>query len=208
MRHFVLAACLAATTALTPALAEEIPGSQFEAGNWTGAAHTDERGEFSYCAVSVGYTNNETLWIGLYPNDTLSILLSHPDVLFRPGEQFDMTIMMETGLPWTGVGEAWDEYFAGITWEGIQPTVDFLVSGQYLRMLGIGIDEGYDVQGIPEALALAQTCLAQNTRGGKNLGVAPVKTPPPPKVPDLSKPRTSGTGTGSVLGTPAPKPAP
>lgn len=208
MRHIVLASCLTATASLTPAFADEIPGSQFDAGNWIGAAHTDDRGAFSYCAVSVGYTNDETLWLGLYPNDTLSILLSHPDVRFRTGEQFDITIMMETGLPWTGVGEAWDEYFAGITYEGIQPTVDFLVRGQYLRMLGIGIDEGYDVNGIADALGLAQTCLAKNTGGGKSLGVAPGKTPPPPKVPDLSKPRTSGTGTGSVLGTPAPKPAP
>ncbi len=216
MRHIVLAACLAATTALTPAMAmaEEIPGSQFEVGNWTGAAYTDEQGAFAYCSVSVGYTNDETLWLGFYPNDTLSILLSHPDVRFQTGEQFDMQMMMETGLPWSGVGEAWDEFFAGITWEGIQPTVDFLASGQYLRMLGIGIDGGYDVQGIPEALALAQTCLAQNTGGGggkilgSTPGTAPGKTPPPPKVPDLSKPRTSGTGTGSVLGTPAPKPAP
>jgi len=208
MRHIVLAACLAATTALTPAFAEEIPGSQFEAGNWTGAAYTDDRGAFSYCSVSVGYTNDETLWLGFYPNDTLSILLSHPDVRFQTGEQFDMQMMMETGLPWSGVGEAWDEYFAGITWEGIQPTVDFLVSGQYLRMLGIGIDGGYDVQGIPDALALAQTCLAQNSGGGSGKVLTPGKTPPPPKVPDLSKPRTSGTGVGSVLGTPAPKPAP
>lgn len=208
MRHAILVACLYTTTSFTSALADEIPGSQFEAGNWSGAANTDDRGAFSHCSASVGYTNDETLWLGLYPNDTLSILLSHPDVRFRTGEQFDMTIMMETGLPWTGVGEAWDEYFAGITYEGIQPTVDFLVSGQFLRMLGIGIDEGYDVSGIVDALTLAQTCLAKNTGGGKILGAAPGKTPPPPKVPDLSKPRTIGTGTGNVLGTPAPKPAP
>lgn len=190
---------------LTPALAQEIPGTAYEAGNWTGAAHQDGAGGFSHCAVSVGYTNGETLWIGMYPNDTISILLSHPDVRFRTGEQFDVTIMVEWGLPWTGIGEAWDEYFAGITYEGIQPTVDFLAGGMYLRMLGIGIDEGYDITGIQDALALTQDCLAQNMAGGK------VLTPPAakkPKVPDLTKPRTTGVGTGSALGTPAPKPQP
>lgn len=193
---------------LTPALAQEIPGTAFDAGNWSGAANTDDRGNFAYCSVSVGYTNGETLWIGLYPNDTISILLSHPDVRFRGGEQFDVTIMMEWGLPWTGVGEAWDEYFAGITYEGIQPTVDFLSGGQYFRMLGIGIDEGYDVTGIADALSKTQACLAQNAGGGKVLTPPPSAKKPPPKVPDLTKPRTTGVGTGSALGTPAPKPQP
>lgn len=193
--------------AVTPALAQEIPGTTYEAGNWTGAAHSDGQGGFSHCAVSVGYTNGETLWIGLYPNDTISILLSHPDVRFRAGEQFDVTLMVEWGLPWTGVGEAWDEYFAGITYTGIDVTVEFLAGGQYLRMLGIGIDEGYDITGIADALSMTQACLAENMGGGKVL-TPPSAKKPPPKVPDLTKPRTTGVGTGSALGTPAPKPQP
>lgn len=208
MRHIFLAVCLTATAFAPAVRAQEIPGSQFEAGNWDGAAHTDDKGAFSHCAVSVGYVNEQTVWIGLYPNDTLSILFSQPGVTFTPGEKFELWVMLETGLPNIGNGEAWDENFAGITYDGIQPTVDFLTSGRYLRMLGMGIDDGFDIDGISEALAMTQTCLAQNTGGGKTLGTAPGKTPPPPKVPDLSKPRTSGTGAGSVLGTPAPKPAP
>ena len=148
---------------VAPALAQEIPGTAFETGNWTGSAQSDGQGGFSHCTVSVGYTNGETLWFGLYPDDSISILLSQPGVTFTPGDQFDVMLMIEWGLPWTGVGEAWDEYFAGITFTGIQETVDFLAGGQYLRMLGIGIDEGYDVLGIAEALSLAQSCLAQNS---------------------------------------------
>lgn len=192
---------------MTPALAQEIPGSAFASGNWEGAAHTDGQGAFSHCAVSVGYTSGESLWIGLYPNDTLSILLTDPNVTFRPGEQFDVTMMVEWGLPWTGVGEAWDEYYAGITWEGIDATVEFLSGGTYFRMLGIGIDSGYDVQGIADALAMTQDCLAQNSGSGKILGKPPAAKPAP-KAPDLTKPRTTGVGTGSALGTPAPKPQP
>lgn len=202
-----LAFSIIALLPVTQALAQEIPGTAFETGNWTGAAQSDGQGGFSHCSVSVGYTNGETLWIGLYPDDAISILLSHPDVRFRPGEQFDVTLMIEWGLPWTGVGEAWDEYFAGITYTGVQETVEFLSGGTYVRMLGIGIDEGYDVQGIADALSLAQTCLAQNSGSGKVL-TPPTAKKTPPKVPDLTKPRTTGVGTGSALGTPAPKPQP
>ncbi len=210
------ASVLAATVTVTRA--EEIPGSQFEAGNWVGGAYTDDRGAFSYCYTTVSYQNGQTLWVGLYPNDTLSILLSQPDVKFTSGQKFELWVMMETGLPAIGNGEAWDETYAGITYDGIQASVDFLNSGRYLRMLGMGIDDGFDVDGISPALVQAQDCLAKRGGagvGGKVLGSAGgIKATP--KVPDLSKPKTSGIGAGGglgtrpggALGTPAPKPQP
>lgn len=213
---FALAATLA-LSALAPARAEEIPGSQFEAGNWVGGAYTDDRSAFSYCYITVSYQNGQDLWIGLYPNDTLSILMRQPGVKFQPGQKFELWVMMETGVPAIGNGEAWDADYGGITYDGVQATVDFLNSGRYLRMLGMGIDDGFDVDGIGPALVQAQDCLARQggAGGGKVLGTTPgVKTPP--KVPDLSKPKTSGVGSGGglgtrpggALGTPAPKPQP
>lgn len=214
MRTAALAASLFLATSLIPAFAEEVPGSQYSTGYWSGAANTDDAGAFSHCSVSVGFTNGETLWFGLYPNDTISILLSHPNVRFQPGQQFDIRLMLETGLPWDGKGEAWDEAFAGITFMEIETTTAFLTSGQWLRMLGIGIDEAYDITGSAEAFALAKDCLAKNS-GSNPFGTKPSKTPPPPKVPDL-KPKTGGVGAGGglgtrpggALGTPAPKPQP
>ena len=218
MRLSLLAAAFVATS-LTPVMAQvvEIPGSQFVAGNWVGGAYTDNAGAFSYCYTTVSYQNGQTLWVGLYPNDTLSILLSQPDIKFEPGQKFELWVMMETGLPAIGNGEAWDADYAGITYDGIGATVDFLNSGRYLRMLGMGIDEGFDVDGIGQALVQAQDCLARQSGagGGKVLGSAPgVKAPP--KVPDLTRPKTSGIGAGGglgtrpggALGTPAPKPQP
>ena len=213
---FAIAATLA-VSALSPARADEIQGAQFDAGNWAGGAYTDDRGAFSYCYITVSYQNGQDLWIGLYPNDTLSILLAQPDVTFQPGQKFELWVMMETGVPAIGNGEAWDEKFGGITYDGIQATVDFLNSGRYLRMLGMGIDDGFDVDGIGPALAQAQDCLARQggAGGGKVLGSTPgVKAPP--KVPDLAQPKTSGVGSGGglgtrpggALGTPAPKPQP
>lgn len=202
-----LAFSILALLPLAPALADDIPGSQFETGNWSGAAATDETGAFSHCNVSVSYTSGEILWIGLYPDNSISILLSDPNVTFTPGQQFDVQIMMEWGLPWTGIGESWDEYYAGITYTGIPETVEFLSGGLYFRMLGIGIDSGFDVQGIADALSLTQDCLAKYSTGSKSL-TPPTTKKPVPKVPDLSKPRTTGVGTGSALGTPAPKPQP
>ena len=184
MRPLALAAALMATAltaAIAPAQAEEIPGSQFSSGYWTGAGHTDDQGAFSYCAVSVAYINGEVLWLGLYNNDTLAVLLSHPNVRFRPGDTFDSWLMLETGLPSHGMSEAWDEAYAGMTLEGIDASIDFLTQGVWLRLLGIGIDEGYDVTGIADALGLARNC--QGKLSGKNpFGSTPAKTPPLPEA--------------------------
>lgn len=216
MRHFAFAAVLAAVSSL-PAAADEIPGTHFKSGFWEGAAYTDETGAFSECSVWVGYQNGQTLWVRLFGEDSISIYLNQPDVKFKPGDTFELWVMMETGLPAIGTGDVWNESYAGITYDGIQPTVEFLNSGRYLRMLGMGIDDGFDVDGIAPALDWAQSCLAeQNGKGGKVLGAAPGAPKTPPKVPDLSKPKTSGAGTGGglgtrpggKLGTPAPKPQP
>ena len=235
MRLTAFAALLAVFTT-SAASAQEIPGTAFESGYWYGSAQTDERGAFTHCSVSVGFTGGETLWMGLYTDDTLAVLMSHPDVRFQPGQTFDSWLMLEYGLPTRGVSEAWDETYAGMTLEGIDASIAFLTQGVWLRLLGIGIDEAYDVTGITEALAQANVCYVRNS--GKNpfaeanpdpvadpaadpvpdpvvgVGSAPPlgTTPPMPKVPDL-KPKTGGGGglgvrPGGALGTPAPKPTP
>ncbi len=198
-------ACLAAALLLAmPAAAGEIPGTAFSAGFWAGAAQSDDKGGFANCSLSIGYSNGETLWFGLYPNDTVSVLLSSPNVQFKPGQTFDAWLMTETGLPTKGVAEAWDTSFAGMTLTGIDASIAFLTAGRYLRQIGIGIDEAFDVQGIPEAMALARDCIQKQAGGAAR---------PVPKVPDL-KPKTSPGGSGlgarpgSGLGRPAPKPAP
>ena len=229
MRLLALAAALVLSQSIAAA-AQEIPGSQFSAGYWTGAAQTDNTGAFSHCSLSVSYTNGEVLWMGLYNNDTLAVLLSHPNVRYRTGQTFDSWLMLEVGLPTRGVSEAWDEAFAGMTLEGIDASIGFLTQGTWLRLLGIGIDEAYDVTGIAEALNLARVCHARYS-GRNPFAVAepkpidpvaqpapepvpepePPGTPPPmPKVPDLTPKPGGGLGTrpGGALGTPAPKPSP
>ncbi|HEY6917858.1 MAG TPA: hypothetical protein VI412_01260 [Tabrizicola sp.] len=244
MLRFAFATALTAA-ALSPAQAEQIQGSTFGTGNWEGAAYTDDQtGDFLYCDVSVGYVSGEVVWLGLYNNDMLAVLLSHPDVRFQTGQTFDAWLMFETGLPIRQVAEAWDQSYAGMSLSGIDGSIEFLSGGQYLRLLGIGIDAAYDVTGITDALAMARACHAKYSGSNPFATIAPPADPPAveappveappvetaaeapaeapklgtpmPKVPDLSKPKTSGVGTGGglgtrpggALGTPAPKPQP
>lgn len=182
MRWLALAALLSAP-ALSPAQAEQIQGSQFQTGFWAGAAYTDDmNGGFLYCDVSVGYTNGEVLWFGLYNNDMLAVLMSHPQVRYRPGETFDAWLMLETGYPIRQVAEAWDESYAGMSLDGIDWSIEFLTAGQWLRLLGIGIDEAYDVTGIFEALSMARACHAKYSGTNPFATVAPPPAPEPQPV--------------------------
>ena len=224
------------TGALSPAQAEQIQGSTFGTGNWQGAAYTDNQtGDFLYCDASVSYVSGEVVWLGLYNNDMLAVLMSHPDVTFQTGQTFDAWLMFETGLPIRQEAEAWDQSYAGMSLNGIDSSIQFLSGGQYLRLLGIGIDAAYDVTGITDALQMARACHAKYSGKNPFATIAPPADPqaveappveteveapklgtPMPKVPDLSKPKTSGIGTGGglgtrpggALGTPAPKPQP
>ena len=197
MRRFALAGLLAVSAPL-PGLAEIIPGTEFSTDFWSGAAYTDDRGAFFYCDVSVGYTNGEVLWLGLYSNDTLAVLLTHHDIRFKQGESFDAWLMPETGLPIHQAAEAWDEGYAGMTLQGIDSSIDFLTAGQWLRLLGIGIDGAYDVTGIAEALAAAQACHGRNS--GSNPFATATPKPADPVVEPVAEPFPEPE--------PAPEPAP
>jgi hypothetical protein len=183
MRPLALAALLTAST-LSPALADRIPGTEFQTGYWSGAAYTDNStGGFLYCDLSVAYTNGEVLWLALYNNDLMAVLLSHPQVRFRTGETFDGWIMLETGFPIRQTAEAWDESYAGMTLTGIDGSIDFLSAGQWLRILGIGIDEAYDVSGIADALQMARACHAKYSGSNPFATVAPAPEPAPDPEP-------------------------
>lgn len=204
MRSLVLTALLCASG---PALADQITGSQFQTGYWAGAAYTDNKtGDFLYCDVSVSYTNGEVLWLGLYNNDVLAVLMTHPEVRYEVGATFDAWLMLETGMPIRQVAEAWDTEYAGMSLAGIDQSIQFLTAGQWLRLLGIGIDGAYDVTGIGDALAMARTCHAKYS-GSNPFAVIgqPAEQPPAPEP--LPEPDPVATPVADPVAAAEPEPA-
>jgi hypothetical protein len=129
-------------------------------------------------------------------------------VRYNPGETFDSWLMLETGLPARGVSEAWDASYAGMTLEGIDASIEFLSGGQWLRLLGIGIDGAYDVTGIGAALQLARVCYDRYS--GRNPFAVANPTPTEPVAEPMPDPISAepaadpgaGSGAQPVLGTP------
>jgi hypothetical protein len=211
MRLLALAG-LFALSAPFHALADAIPGTEYASGYWAGAAYSDDTGAFYYCDLSVSYTNGEVLWLGLYNNDTLAVLLSHPEVGFQPGDTFDSWLMLETGAPIHQMADAWDESFAGMTLQGIDASIDFLTTGQWLRQVGFGIDDAYDVTGIGEALGMAKACHAKHSGSNPFARAKPAPVDPIPELPVVEPVADPVAGPPAepaakpALGTPRPLP--
>ena len=86
---FSIAALLLLSFGAQPASSEEIPGSQFGYGNWSGAGYTyNDTGTFSHCVVSAAYASGDTLFLSVTDGATVVIGISNPSFRFKPGFTF------------------------------------------------------------------------------------------------------------------------
>ncbi|MCB6178213.1 hypothetical protein LHP98_08730 [Rhodobacter sp. Har01] len=183
----------AAALAAAPA-SEDIPGSQFTSGNWSGGAWADDSGAFVDCYVGVGYNEGAQLSLSLTADDTLTVYLSAPGASFTPGQSYDAALMTEVGLPAVGPAFGSNEAYVGFALAGIDASIDFLTQGSYLRLYGIGIDQAFDVRGMGGALAQARMCLEAQTGPAQTVATSPAQ----PEKPALGRP--AGTKPAQLSG--------
>jgi hypothetical protein len=159
----VLAAVSLSLCLAPPALAaDDIAGSAYTSGFWSGAAEQDGTGAFVDCYATVSYVNGERFWISLYPDDSLIIFLSSPAATYQPGTRYQATLMTEVGLPVPGEAIAADASFISFALYGMDSGIDYLTQGVYLRLLGVGMDQSFDIRGLGGAVAMARSCLDQH----------------------------------------------
>lgn len=185
----VSAACLVLPlAAAAPALAEDMPGSGFTSGNWSGGAWADETGAFVDCYFGVSYTSGEALSISLAADDTLTVYMTGPGAQFQPGKVYNAHLMTEVGWPIDGQAFGSNESYVGFTIAGIDDAIDYLTQGSYLRLLGVGIDQSFDTRGMGGALAQAKSCML--THAGQPKTAAGVGAKP-------STPKLGSDGSGA-----------
>lgn len=167
--------CSAFALAASPALAGDIPGTDFASGNWTGHAWADN-GTFVDCYFGVSYSGGEVLSVSLTPDDALTVYLSAPGASFDTGKVYSASLMTETGYPITGTAFAPNPDHIGFSIAGVDSAIDYLTQGSYLRLFGVGIDQSFDTRGMGGALAQARACLMEQTGGTKTAAAAPAET--------------------------------
>jgi hypothetical protein len=180
----------------TPAMADDIPGSDFTSGNWNGRAWQDNTGKFVDCYVGVSYVDGAKLTLSLAGDDTLTVFLSAPGVSFIPDKVYEASLMTEIGYPIHGRAYAPSADYIGFTIIGINDAMDYLTQGSYLRLLGVGLDQSLDVRGMGGALAQARACHMVYSGAGLTAAAGPAPATAPAADP-AAPPKLGIKGSGA-----------
>lgn len=172
------------------ALGAEIAGSAFNSGNWEGAAYTfDESGEFSHCAISVGYVNGDYLYLSVNSDATVTVGIESHSFRFRPDESFPVSLRIDNRRPFNGTATALEETFIVVTIQDFQGAMRALTQGRGLRVEGRTQLGNFDLTGSFRALEAARSCAIDQldfaARGGVPKTLAPSEPAAPP-APDTA----------------------
>lgn len=184
MKH-VCAALVAAFSA-GAAVAGDIAGSNFTVGTWNGAAYAnDQSGQFSHCYVFTSYTNGDAITFTAAPDDTISVFLESPSMTYAGGEKFDGIIVLDVGLPTYTTINVMGPKYVGATFSDVANSSAWFKQARTLRMLGIGKDDAYIVEGIQPALDALLQCVGgyQARAPQQGGGAAPGGSRLPPPLP-------------------------
>jgi hypothetical protein len=142
----------------TPLAAQDIPGTNFSFGLWNGAAQADATGAFSHCYATLVFGGGDQLWVNVSKLDQVEVIFSFVNQTYAPGTEFDAHIMMESGLPTAGTAFALGEKLVNFNLAPVEDAHAFLSQGNWLRLMGVGNDEAYDVRGLGGVIGKLRTC--------------------------------------------------
>ncbi len=139
--------------------AEEIAGSQFGYGNWSGAAYTyDQTGEFSHCAVSAGFVSGDTLLFSVNKQGTVSVGVANNALNFPVGDSFPVSIYVDRRQPIYGTATAMDRHFAALEIPEFDRALETFKRGYTMTIEAAGRRGVYDLTGTFRALEQAKAC--------------------------------------------------
>lgn len=141
------------------ASAEQIQGSRFGFGNWSGAAYTsDATGEFSHCAVSAVYKSGDTLVFSVNSNATVSVAVANPNLGLVDGQQFPVALYIDRREPFYGTATAVGSEMAVLQIREFERAMTSIRKGYVLRIespLGTGV---YNLKDTFRALETTTNC--------------------------------------------------
>lgn len=145
---------------ISPLKAEQIRGSYYSYGNWSGAAYTNDRtGAFSHCTVSAAYKSGDSLFFSVNRSATVSVGVASPAIRqLSPGSKVPVSIYVDRRPPFFGTATVISEDFAVLEIAEFQRALDSFKKGYTLVVEGGGLRGVYDLTGTFRALSKALNC--------------------------------------------------
>lgn len=145
------------------AAAEYIPGSDIQAGNWSGAAYThDYSGAFSHCVVSASYVSGDTLLLSVNQNATVSVGVVSPGLELQKGQEIPVALFIDRRAPFYGSAVAIDTDFATLVLPDFENALTALQKGRTLVIKSVAGSGTYDLTGTFRALNQTLDCAVRH----------------------------------------------
>lgn len=191
-----LLGAIAFTVALSvgvAARAELINGTQFQSGNWKGAAYTnDTTGRFSHCAMSTAYQSGISMFFAISDNYTWRVGWSNTAWNLNVNQTYTVSLNVDGVNAGTLQAKAVNKQFAIAELPAQATLFDLFRRGSLLVMQSSGERFQFSLLGTNAALTVLISC----TRN--QLAAAPPQPQPRPQPPSVA------TNPGPVT---APEPA-
>jgi hypothetical protein len=136
----------------------DVPDSTFSFGLWVGGAAMDAKGAFTHCYATLHYTMGEQIWVNIVGPDRLELIFTFPGLTFKPGQEIEASLMMESGSPTPGKAVGLDEKHVFFAMAPLNEAHVFLSQGRWLRIMGLGRDDALEVPGLGGAIGLVRQC--------------------------------------------------
>lgn len=144
-------------------VAQDIPGSYFTYGNWSGGAYLDSQtGAFSHCAVSASYLSGDRLIFSMSRAGVIGVGVASPALNLQPGVSFPVSIVVDRRRPYFGTAVALDSNHASVFIEDLEAALDAFRRGFTLTVEGVSMRGQYDLTGTFHALERMTRCAIEN----------------------------------------------
>ncbi len=205
MRPFPAIAFAAALMAGAAARAELINGSQFQSGNWKGAAYTnDTTRRFSHCAMSTAYKSGISMFFAISENYTWRLGWSNTGWNLNVNQNYTVSLSVDGVNAGTVQAKAVNKQFAVAELPAQATLFDLFRHGNLLTMVSGNDRFQFSLLGTNAALTVLGNC----TR--TQLAAAPPQPAPPPpggsRPGPITVPDPAGPGPTQPTAQPSPQP--
>jgi len=167
MRRMLMASLAPIFAFWSPVAAEQIAGSDFSSGNWSGAAYTFETGEFSHCVIAAPYVRGETLFFSMTSDGHIVIGVTNPTWNMQVGEEIDVGIYVDKYSPDFAKAEVIEKTMARVILPASNSIVQKIRLGHVMRIDTVQGGLDFSLAGTAKALDRTLNCATHHIRLSK-----------------------------------------
>ena len=150
---------------MSGAQADEIPGTRFKHGEWSGAGFfSAASGRFTHCAIYASFRTGDVLHLSVNNDASMTVGVENPKFQFKQGSSFPVVLSVDGRKDFVARATAGADDFLVITFDRLEEVFTALKRGNRLRMDADSITGVYSLRGSGRALDQALECASNHLK--------------------------------------------